>query len=161
MIEFYGCLDRKFVLRALLKLHVATTGLVLPAGKTTLLQLLAGKYMVPRDRILVLGESPFYNTVSTPTPASVLGAHTAPSCGGVRRAGSAMTATGCSRRHSRVVASSATSELPGVRTSRLQATACHCRCANYLNHCCCASCPFSTRCGGKQALQLQHQPTKM
>ena len=32
-------------------------------GKTTLLQLLAGKYMVPRDRIVVLGEAPFHDMV--------------------------------------------------------------------------------------------------
>jgi hypothetical protein len=33
------------------------------AGKTTLLQLLAGKYMVPKQVIRVLGESPFYDMV--------------------------------------------------------------------------------------------------
>ena len=35
-----------------------------PIGKTTLLQLLAGKYMVGRDAIRVLGRSPFYDLVS-------------------------------------------------------------------------------------------------
>lgn len=34
-----------------------------PAGKTTLLQLLAGKYMVGRSVITVLGRSPFYDLV--------------------------------------------------------------------------------------------------
>jgi ABC-type uncharacterized transport system ATPase subunit len=38
------------------------------AGKTTLLQLLAGKYMVPKQVIRVLGESPFYDMVRTTTP---------------------------------------------------------------------------------------------
>ena len=32
-------------------------------GKTTLLQLLAGKYMVPKESVLVLGRSPFYDLV--------------------------------------------------------------------------------------------------
>jgi ABC-type uncharacterized transport system ATPase subunit len=34
------------------------------AGKTTLLQLIAGKYLVGREVIRVLGSSPFYDTVS-------------------------------------------------------------------------------------------------
>lgn len=34
-----------------------------PTGKTTLLQLLAGKYMVGRNVITVLGRSPFYDLV--------------------------------------------------------------------------------------------------
>jgi energy-coupling factor transporter ATP-binding protein EcfA2 len=37
---------------------------VMDAGKTTLLQLIAGKYMVGRETIRVLGQSPFYAMVS-------------------------------------------------------------------------------------------------
>ena len=32
------------------------------AGKTTLLRILAGQHMVPREAVLVLGQSPFFNT---------------------------------------------------------------------------------------------------
>lgn len=36
---------------------------VAPAGKTTLLQLIAGKYMVAKKTIVVLGQSPFHDLV--------------------------------------------------------------------------------------------------
>lgn len=53
--------------------HVCAT------GKTTLLQLVAGKYMVGRDSIRVLGQSPFYDMVRRAAtlvqrPSAVFGA---------------------------------------------------------------------------------------
>lgn len=42
---------------------LCVAGCMHDAGKTTLLQLIAGKYLVGRDVIRVLGSSPFYDTV--------------------------------------------------------------------------------------------------
>lgn len=42
------------------------------AGKTTLLQILAGKFMVDRSMVCIIGDSPFHDLVRDPEAISVV-----------------------------------------------------------------------------------------